>query len=90
MKKSLILTALLGMTAAYMSDPADSASAATPVPADAPAPVAVTIADVPVAHVDLLERVGELLKKDIGWLKDNIEAGIAHFEGMFKDDTPAA
>lgn len=92
MRISLLSFLLLSAIPLRMSD-AEAAAAPEPVepeaPAAAPAPVTVTIADVPAAHADLLERVGALLKKDLGWLKDNIEAGIAHFEGMFKDDTPA-
>lgn len=85
----------LSVSLLRMSDPTDTGSAAPAstepeAPAAAPDLTTVTIADVPAAHADLLERVGALLKKDLGWLKDNIEAGISHFEGLFKDDTPPA
>lgn len=84
MKRSLILTALLGITAMHMSDPADSASAAPLEPDPQPAaPVTVTV---PAEHADLLQRAVALLEKGEQWVKDNIEAGVTTLENMFKSD----
>jgi hypothetical protein len=48
--------------------------------------------EVPTEHETLVQRVLALLENDATWLKDNIEAGLTHFEGLFKsdDDAPPA
>jgi hypothetical protein len=53
---------------------------------DAPATAATVTVEVPAAHETLVQRVLALLEKDATWLKDNIEAGLTHFEGLFKSD----
>ncbi len=41
--------------------------------------------EVPAEHESLLKRALALLERDEAWVKDNIEAGIAHFENIFKE-----
>lgn len=82
---SLVAASLMGVTSYRM---AEDAPAAPQTPAEGalqPAPATVTV-EVPAAHETLVQRVLALLEKDATWLKDNIEAGLTHFEGLFGDD----
>lgn len=94
MKKSLIAALMFAALPRYMSEDAPAGTAATEVdaPNDAEVPPLTPVnTDVtmnltlPAEHADLLERVASLLARGESWLKDNIEAGISHFEAMFKD-----
>jgi hypothetical protein len=81
---SLTTAILMGAMAPYrMAEDAPSSAPAAPEPA-----AVGTLVEVPVEHVTLVKRVLALLEKDATWLKDNIEAGVTHFEGMFKEDEP--
>jgi len=78
MKKSIL--AMLLLTKHSFTDDAPAAGAA--------ATVSVVV---PAEHESLVTRILALLEKDATWLKDNIEAGVSHFEAMFeKSDTPTA
>lgn len=87
MKKSLL--SMLLISNAYMSDPADSAGAEPVAAAEGVSPVeaaATVTLDVPAEHASLLQRALALLERGESYIKDNIEAGITHFEALFKDD----
>jgi len=78
MKKSIL--AMLLLTKHSFTDDAPAAGA-----------VATVSVTVPAEHESLVTRILALLEKDATWLKDNIEAGVSHFEAMFeKSDTPTA
>lgn len=74
-------------TAAAADAAADTAEATQAASDEAPATVSI---DVPAQHQSLLERAAALLEKADSWIVDNIEAGIAHFEGLFKQEADAA
>jgi hypothetical protein len=90
--RSALTVALTSFVYRAVEDaPAAQAAPVAPLPVEAAqdasdeAPATVSI-DVPAQHQSLLERATALLSKDIGWVKDNIEAGLTHLENMFKDD----
>jgi hypothetical protein len=66
--------------------PSDAAAATAEAQAatsdEAPATVSI---DVPAEHVSLLNRAAALLSRGESWIKDNIEAGISHFENIVAD-----
>jgi hypothetical protein len=64
-----------------MSDVTDAPEDSQPAITQA-APVAV---EVPAKHETLFRRIAALIHRDEQWLIDNIDAGITHFESMFKD-----
>lgn len=69
-------TASQADTAAAVAEGAQAASD------EAPATVSV---EVPAQHLSLIERAVALLKREEQFVIDNIEAGISHFEAMFKE-----
>jgi hypothetical protein len=71
-----------------VGDAAAVAESAQSTSDEAPATVSI---EVPAQHQSLLERAAALLSRSESWIADNIEAGISHFEAMFKkDDKPNA
>jgi ABC-type nitrate/sulfonate/bicarbonate transport system substrate-binding protein len=54
-----------------------------------PASATATV-EVPAEHEGLVQRVVALLERGEAWIKDNVEAGVTHFENMFGDKTEEA
>lgn len=92
MHRKLITAVLMGAALSFrMADDAPAAMPETPASIDPTAAAPATVAvDVPAEHATLVQRVVALLEKDATWLKDNIEAGLTHFEALFSDNTETA